>query len=649
MYSGTHPLKNSNIEITDDFFSSYTRLVSEKITPYQWKVLNDRADGTDPTHGIENFRIAAGESEGEFFGAVFRDTDVYKWLETVAYCIENGSGDKFIDIADETIDLIGRAQQADGYINTYYTIAKPDERWTNLVEGHELYSAGHLIEAATAYYKATGKPAVLQIAQKMADLICRTFGPGEDQIHGYPGHQEIELALVKLYRVTGEKRYLACARYFIDERGKEPNYFLEEIERRGGEFLFDEFKNYDIRYSQSHIPPVLQRTADGHAVRAMYMYSAMADLALECDDPDLKEACEALWDSMTNKRMFITGGIGSSERLERFTVDYDLPNDRSYCETCASVGLMMFGQRMASLTKDARYYEGVERALHNTVLAGISIGGDRYFYVNPLEVWPENCIESTSMAHVKPVRQKWFSVACCPPNVARTLASLGQYIFAQDDSALYINQFISAKASAKIGPADVSVTLHSTYMQDGCVSITVGSKQEVPFTVKIRIPGYSASEQYFLDGAVSEPAVEKGYACFTGSWSGSHEIILKMDVPAHFTAANMEVREDAGKVALVKGPFVYCLEQTDNGRNLASIYVSPSAAIREGEPVSGLPGKLPVLMYGGSRLVSAVSDSSKLYGTPAFVHEDAGITAIPYCLWCNREPGEMTVWQKARI
>lgn len=646
MSYGANPLKNRNIEITDPLFGSYVNKVSRTIIPYQWGILNDLQEGTDPTHCLRNFRIAAGETVGEYSGIVYQDTDAYKWLETVAYCIDSGCGDEFIVIADETIALIGRAQQADGYLNTYYTVAKPGRRWTNLVEGHELYSAGHLIEAAVAYHTATGKTALLTTACRFADLICRTFGPGENQIKGYPGHQEIELALVRLYRVTGEKRYLDCARHFIDQRGRSPNYFENEIKDRGEDQIFDEFKNYDLKYSQSHMQPVQQRTAEGHAVRAMYMYSAMADLALEQGDPDLKEACEALWQNVTQKRMFITGGIGSSEKMERFTVDYDLPNDRAYCETCASIGLMMFGQRMASLTHNGGYYDVVERALHNTVLAGISAQGNRYFYVNPLEVWPDNCIHTTSMAHVKPVRQEWFHSACCPTNVARTLASLGQYIFAQDDSGLYINQFISAKAKAETEGGAVDLILDSNYMKDGTVKLSVQTARETPFLIKIRIPGFAGPIQFSLNNHTAEPFIKDGYACFDGLWYGSHEIVMIMDAAPHFEAANIEVREDAGKVALVKGPFVYCLEETDNGKNLASLYVSPDTAVKEAAPISGLPGELPVLKYAGSRMKRTLKDRNLLYGSSEFEKEPTGLTAVPYCLWCNRDPGEMMVWQK---
>jgi DUF1680 family protein len=295
--------------------------------------------------------------------------------------MESGRGDRFTELADEVISLISRAQQPDGYLNTYYTIVKPDERWTNLLEGHELYSAGYLIEAAVAYFNATGKRTLLDVAIRFADLISATFGPREGQKHGYPGHQETELALVRLYRVTGEKKYLDTARYFIDQRGRKPSYFLSEIENRHGGGIFPEFRNYDLKYSQAHMPPVMQRSIEGHAVRGMYMCAAMADLALECDDEALREACIALWESTTGRRMFITGGLGSSGHLERFTSDYDLPNDRTYCETCASVGLMMFGQGR-SLTGDAGLRCGRKGSLQYGSRRD-QCRRSEYFYVNP--------------------------------------------------------------------------------------------------------------------------------------------------------------------------------------------------------------------------------------------------------------------------
>lgn len=649
MSEGLKTIKLSSIRITDSLFGSFLKLVAEKMIPYQWEILNDRVEDAIPTFCIENFRIAAGDKIGKRKGVIFQDTDLYKWIEAASYCIENGSGAQFEETADTAIELIGRAQQKDGYLNTYFTVTAPEKRWSNLVEGHELYSAGHLIEAAVAYYSATGKSNLLTIAKKNADLICKVFGRGEGQIQGYPGHQEIELALVKLYRVTDEKRYLECARYFIEERGSEPNYFLNEIKKRGGYEYFHEFDHYDLKYSQAHIPPVKQRTAEGHAVRAMYMCSAMADIALECDDEKMMEACRAIWDNVTKRRMYLTGGIGSSGFLERFTTDYDLPNGTNYSETCASIGLMMFGQRMNAITKNAVYYETVERALYNTVLAGISLSGDKYFYVNPLEVVPCFCTDHSYMKHVKPNRQRWFSVACCPPNVARTLASIGQYIYAKDNEAIYINQFISSNANVQIGEAKIAVELDSTLMKNGKINLTVKSSEPVEVEIKVRIPEYAGLIKYKINGQVINVAIHNGYACFGEKWYDVKQIEIDFDVQPRWVSANVNVREDEGKIALMKGPCVYCLEEKDNGNNLASVYVSPNSKLMEFKPIEELFGELPIIEYSGSRLLNVGMKEDELYGKPLFMEEEVKLKAIPYCLWNNREEGEMLVWHKARF
>ena len=455
-----------NIAITDGFWNKYRNLVKDVIIPYQWDTLNDNVPDAEPSHCIENFRIAAGEKNGEFYGAVFQDTDVAKWLEAVAYVLDSQGRDEELEkLADETIDLIGKAQGSDGYLNTYFTIKEPERRWTNLREGHELYTAGHMIEAAVAYYQATGKRKFLDIVMRFADLISERFGPEDGKCHGYPGHPEIELALVKLYRVTGKKNYLETAKFFVDARGVGENYFFQEEKGERYQQIFPEFTGYEPEYSQSHKPVREQKTAEGHAVRAVYLYSAMADLAYEYQDESLLKACETLWKNMVTKRMYITGGIGSSGLLERFTVDYDLPNDRNYAESCASIGLAMFGKRMGQITRDAKYADIVEKALYNTVLAGIAMDGKGFFYVNPLEVWPENCLKRTSMEHVKPVRQKWFGVACCPPNIARTLASLGQYIYGEDEESIFINLYVSNEAETQINGVPCKLTIDSDFLK----------------------------------------------------------------------------------------------------------------------------------------------------------------------------------------
>lgn len=660
-------LRTSNIrqiEITDPLFGRYVSMIAEAILPYQWTALNGGVDISDQDQWealngrvtdervsscIDNFRIAAGEKQGKHSGAVFQDTDAYKWLEAAAYCIQIGKGEALRERADELIGLIERAQQPDGYLNTFFTIDSPALRWKNLAEGHELYCAGHLIEAAVAYYNATETDRLLNVARRFADLIATVFGPEEGKCKGYPGHQEIELALVKLYRVTRESRYLELAKHFLSERGKQPNYLIAEMETTKDFRLFPEFSHYDAEYAQTQLPPVEQTTAEGHAVRAVYMYSAMADLAKECDDEKMKQACKTLWENITTKRMFITGGIGSSGLLERFTVDYDLPNDRMYCESCASIGLMMFGQRMNLLTRDASYYDVVERALCNTVLAGISAKGDRYFYVNPLEVWPDNCKSSTSMSHVKPVRQEWFSCACCPPNIARTLASVGQYIYSEDDKSIYINQFISSKMHTTIAGTDVAIDLNASYMKDGSVRIAVESSSAHPFTVRVRIPSFLKKPIFLLEDVEISPVVESGYAVLAVSRQGMQTFTISGIVEPEFFAANDQVRADIGKLALMYGPYVYCLEEADNGKNLANVFIKQDAEIERKPSIAELPGEMPTLGFAGERLIRTTDQTHALYAAPKFEVGKATLTAIPYCLWCNREPGEMLVWMKASL
>jgi len=636
------------IKINDMLWGRYTNIVADVIVPYQWDILNDRVPDAGPSYCLNNFRIAAGERQGEHQGVVFIDSDLYKWLETVAYCIQNGSGKEFEGIADEVINLIERAQQGDGYLNTYYTIMKPNERWSNLVEGHELYCAGYLIEAAVAYFEATGKDKLLKIAGRFADLVCNVFGTGEGQIKGYPGHQEIELALIKLYRCTGERRYLSCAKYFIEQRGKQPNYFTEEIKRRGGWELFPEFYDYELKYAQAHLPVRRQHTAEGHAVRAMYMYCAMADLAVEYHDDELFSVCMDLWENVTKRRMYITGGIGSSGILERFTTDYHLPNDTAYCETCASVGLALFGRRMFSIKQDATYYDVIEKALFNTILAGINVDGNRYFYVNPLEVWPEACLESTSLKHVKPVRQRWFDVACCPTNVARTLASLGQYIYALKEETLFINLFISSSFRTNLGGVEAAVTLDSDLMQSGKVILTMKAEQEKPLTLAIRIPWYAEDPIFLFDNKTITPKIKDGYAYVNGIFSSEHAITIDFHIVPRWISANMQVKGNIGKMALMMGPYVYCLEEIDNGKNLSQIYVRPNVQVKK-HIKTDLPGRLPMLTYSGYRLKDSNDGETELYHNVAYETESVNVNAVPYCLWCNRVSGEMIVWQKALV
>lgn len=633
------------VSIHDSFWSKHVDLVRNAIIPYQWEVMNDRIPDAESSHCLENFKIAAGRAKGDFYGAVFQDTDVAKWLEAVGFSLACYSDEVLEKTADEVIDLIADAQCEDGYINTYFTIKEPDKRWTDLCEGHELYTAGHLMEAAVAYYEGTGKRKFLDCMCKFADLICDTFGTEEGKIHGYPGHEEVEIGLIKLARVTGNKNYMDQAKYFVDARGVGENYFMKEMSRPDYKMIFPEFADYTPAYSQSHKPVREQTTAEGHAVRAVYLYCAMADLAEAYQDEGLLKACKTLWNNIVEKRMYLTGGIGSSGHLERFTVDYDLPNEYNYSESCASIGLALFGLRMAQITGESQYMDVAERALYNTVLAGIALDGKSFFYVNPLEVWPPACMEGTSKKHVKPIRQKWFGVACCPPNIARTLASLGQYVYSQkpEKKELYVNLFVSNETELDWNKDKIFVKLQTEFPWVNTYSLEVKNVPADGMDLMLRVPDYAQDYQVKADGNIYEEnkESEKGYRRVHVEKDTKVEVSFA--APAKFVYANPQVRADSGKVAIVRGPLVYCLEEIDNSQNLPAIFVDTDEPLKEEK--SDLFGGIVTVKAKGKKILEAsVSDS--LYSGEKPQLEDVELTAIPYPYWNNRGEGEMLVWMK---
>lgn len=640
-----HSVDLKKIKINDAFWSKHVNLVKDAIIPYQWDAINDRIADAEPSHCLENFAIAAGRKEGEYYGAVFQDTDIAKWLEAVGFTLASVEDKELEATADAVIDLIAEAQQEDGYLDTYFIIKEPDRKWTNLCEGHELYTAGHMMEAAVAYYIGTGKRKFLDVVLKLADLLCDTFGTEEGKHHGYPGHQEVEIGLIKLYHVTGEKKYLNLAKHFIDVRGVGENFFFQEMRGPKYKQIFPEFAGYQPEYSQSDKPVREQLAAEGHAVRAVYMYSAMAELAYECQDQTLMEACERLWNNITRKQMYITGGIGSSGILERFTVDYDLPNEYNYAESCASIGLAMFGIRMANIKRDASYIDTVERALYNTVLAGIALDGKSFFYVNPLEVWPDACMPRTSKEHVKPIRQKWFGVACCPPNIARTLASMGQYMYSVGENELFVNLFISNETEVTINGQEVKVTLDTKFPFENVVKIDIHNVPANGMKLAVRVPSYAKNYKVLLDGKEAEVSVEKGYSYVVIKEACGLEV--QFDAPAKFVRANPNVRADCGKVALVKGPLVYCLEEIDNGQNLSKLYINTCQEIKEVQ--ADTFGGIIELQCQGMRMSEVEWDETELYAEHALKLEEANLRAIPYAYWNNRGIGEMSVWVKELI
>lgn len=644
-----------NIKIMDDFWSEKINLIKDTVIPYQWEVLNDRVEEAEPSHVMKNLRIAAGLEEGEFHGFFFQDSDLAKWLEAAAYILEANPDKELEKTADEAIELIGMAQQEDGYLNSYVTITDPKKRWTNLEECHELYTAGHFIEAGVAYYEATGKDNLLKIVCKFADYIDSVFGEEPKKRKGYDGHQEIELALMRLYAVTGIERYRKLAKYFIDERGKEPYYFIKEWEDRDRISAWSNQKNDSPEnrrhYIQGHLPVREQKEAVGHAVRVVYMLAGMADTAESYHDEELLNACRTLWNNIITKQMYITGGIGATHSGEAFTFDYDLPNDTVYAETCASIGLIFFAQRMLTIEHKSCYADVIERALFNIVTGSMSSDGKHYFYVNPLEVLPEACYKNPEKNHVKPIRQKWFSCACCPPNVARILASLGSYIYTVNENTIYIDQFIGSEIQEEIGGRKVFLKQTSNYPWDGEINFTLNLQEPAELLVALRIPGWCKGAELSVDGEKVEllGIMKDGYAVISRVWNSENRIKLIMPMPVEKMKANPKVRANAGKFTIQRGPVVYCIEEADNGANLSAISIDKDAEVNIVHDES-LPKDAAVLMVegfrdkdweSGERLYQSISDCMQ-------EEEKISVKAVPYCMWGNRGQGEMLVWIRLR-
>jgi DUF1680 family protein len=653
------PVKS--ITINDSFWTPFMERVRTKVIPYQWEALNDRVPGAEPSGCIRNFKIAAqltrpeldyGEdSSAGHYGFVFQDSDLAKWIEAAAYTLVWHPDKELEKTIDAAIGIICSAQQDDGYLNTYYIINGLDRRFTNLKDNHELYCFGHFVEAATAYFEVAGKRKLLDAVIRYADCIDRNIGPEEGKLRGYPGHEIAEMALARLYEVTQDEKYLKLAKYFIDERGKRPYFFAEE-ERRRGKAVDDTEEQY--HYYQAHRPVREQSAAVGHAVRAVYLYSGMADIARLTGDNALEEACRRIWDNIVTRRMYITGGIGQTVHGEAFTFDYDLPNDTVYAETCAAIGLAFFARRMASIAPRGVYGDVIERALFNGILSGMSLDGTAFFYVNPLEVLPESCLKDQSRRHVKFERQKWFACACCPPNLARIIASLGSYVHSVNGNSLFTHLFAGSEAEFSIGGKNVSIKLETNYPWEGRVDIsftveggfTAGKTGGAEFTYGFRIPGWCRSYTVALNGSDAAWAVKDGYARITREWRDGDKITVVFDMPVNFVEANPHVRENAGKTAVMRGPLVYCLEEADNGKELFRLSAgSPGhdkIKVRHEKDFS-FNGGVTSVSFTGRRLKDW--DKDDLYrAAPDAVYEEKELRWIPYYAWANRNPGEMTVW-----
>jgi DUF1680 family protein len=575
----------------------------------------------------------------------FWDSDAAKWIEAAAYSLTAHPDEQLETLVDDVIDLIEKAQQPDGYLNIYYTAVEPENRWANLRDWHELYCAGHLIEAAVAYFEATGKRKLLDVMIRYTDYIDQIFGPHEGQMRGYPGHQEIELALVKLHHLTGEERYLNLAKFFIDERGQQPHYFDIEARARGE----DPVKNYWARthkYNQSHLPVREQTEVVGHAVRACYMYAGMADVAAATGDPTLVEALKRLWENVTGKRMYITGGIGPTLKNEGFTFDFDLPNEMAYAETCAAIALVFWAHRMFHLDPDRRYIDVLERALYNGVLSGVSLDGTTFFYANPLtafsEVNPYPGVPLDETNHYR--RSEWFDCACCPPNLARLLASLGQYVYSAGENEIYVHLYTQSKAQIDLNDQIIQLAQQTNYPWDEAVRFIIQPAQPTSFTLALRLPGWCRKAELKVNGqALDLTAItSKGYARIDRTWQPGDQVELILSMPVERMEAHPQVRQDAGRVALQRGPLVYCLEEVDNGPNLADVELPKDgdlAATFDPEILGG------VSVITGQALRRDMQDwQDSLYRPAGSKMTSFTLKAIPYGFWANREPGEMRVW-----
>ena len=584
------PVSFADVEINDDFWTPRLLIHKDVTLP----VCIDQIE--NQTGRIRNFENAA-KGKGEHSGIFFDDSDVYKALEGMAYSLQIEPDPELEAKCNEWVDKFYAAQQPDGYLNTYYTLTGLENRWHDM-DRHEMYCAGHMMEAAVAYYKATGRRRLVDVAEKFAHHMMTVFGPGKR--HWVPGHEEIELALVKLYEVTGKQEYLDFAAWLLDERGH-------------GYGSYGDGRVWPAVYYQDEVPVRELSRITGHAVRSMYLYCGMADVAAYTGDEELMAALDRLWDHVVMRNMYITGGIGQSSRNEGITEDYDLPNLTAYCETCASVGMVLWNWRMNHFTGDAKYIDVMERSLYNGALAGISLKGDRFFYVNPLE--------SEGNHH----RQEWYGCACCPSQICRFIPSVGNYAYATSENALWVNLYMGSDVTVKLSGADMQVHQTTTYPWDGNVVLDLGLRKPVRGEVRLRIPGWCKDYTLTVNGNAVQTPEEKGYAVLSRKWQDKDRIELILNMPVEVVAADPRVKEDEGKRAIQRGPIVYCMEQVDNPDGFDSLQLTEGMEFRM--------EKLPKKQWWGHEILQITAQNG----------EDE-LVLIPYFAWDNREAGKMKVW-----
>jgi len=606
------PVPFSDVAIQDSFWAPRRETNRVASIPFSLQKLEEAGN-------LEDMRLAARGATNGFRGPVFMDSDLYKAIEAASYSLATHPDPALAKQLDDIICLLATAQQPDGYLNSHFTVKAPTKRWTNLRDWHELYCAGHMFEAAVAHYQATGSTNFLCLATRFADYIDSVFGPPPKRL-GYPGHPEIELALVKLWRATGNARYFDLARFFVENRGRK--FFATEHQTP--------LDKYDGSYWQDDVPIYDHQNIKGHAVRAAYLMSGTTEIAAQTGDQRLLNMLDRVWRNTTERNQYITGGIGPSAHNEGFTVDYDLPNLTAYQETCATVALAQWAHRLALLYGEARYADALERALYNGVLSGVSQDGTKFFYVNPLE--------SAGHHH----RSPWFGCACCPPNVTRTLAALGGYAYAVSADSLYVNLYIQGSTQAKVGNTAVMLKVATDYPWDGKVTLEPAPAARTKFALRLRVPGWCSNPTVKVNHhALQEKTFQRGYLVLDREWERGDRVELDLPMPVQRIAANPNVKADHGLLAIQRGPIVYCLEQCDQDEPLASLWLPPEAELKAVRQPGLLGGVVAITGEAGA--ISPQKWGRNLY-QPPLPSRRVALKAIPYYAWDNRQPGPMKVW-----
>ena len=613
--------------ITGGLWAGRRAVNRDVCVPEAWDRLHEAGN-------FHNLELAAARVTGEYVNDLpFLDSDLYKWLEAVAWTLDDpdlGSApaEQLLSRLAESTDLLAAMQQEDGYLNSHFQVRFPGERFVQLPWGHELYCAGHLIQAAVALHRGTGEQGLLTIARRVADLVVRAFGTGPGQVDGVCGHPEIETALVELYRETGERSYLDLAVYFVD--------------RRGHGLLGD--GKFGRHYWQDHRPVREAPSVEGHAVRQLYLLAGVADVYAETGDATLLAAAERLWTEMAATKTYLTGGIGAHHRDEAFGDPYELPNERSYCETCAAIASIHFSWRMLMITGEAKYADLLERTLYNGFLAGLSLDGKRYIYANPLQVRDGHVSSGDDGDYV---RVPWFRCACCPPNVMRLLASLEHYVLLSDERSVALHQFMTGTFAAEVAGGEARLAVSTDYPWDGDVRVRVEDGPDAAWTLALRVPGWAEGAALTVNGTPVDGTSAGGWWRVERSWVAGDEVLLQLPLDPRLTAADPRLDVDRGCVAVERGPLVYCLEGVDHdGRRLDDL------VLRTDQPLETVAedGELgPVVLVRAAGTVRGRPTPGWWpYGSPAAVaaatEEPAPLTAVPYFAWGNRAEGAMRVW-----